>query len=265
MKRVHVPELMDLRWFPSALRAPMTNLIVVLARKMGAVPVLAGLVERALAQSGAKRVVDLGSGSGGSMPEVVERLPGVELVMTDKFPDRGAVERFNDPSRPSVRYARESVDATDLASAPAGVKTMVNCFHHMRPAQARAILASAHRDRQPILIYELTDNAVPFPLWLLFLPLSLLLVFITALFFTFAVRPLTLRQLALTFVVPIVPLCYAWDGQASMPRIYSFGDLDELLAGLSSDDYVWEKGHATNAAGKKKGIYLLGLPTATKA
>ena len=35
MKRVHVPELEDLPWFPSVLRTCMTNLIVVFARKFG--------------------------------------------------------------------------------------------------------------------------------------------------------------------------------------------------------------------------------------
>jgi hypothetical protein len=262
MKRVHVPEIEDLQWFPSKIRDSMTRLIVVFARKFGVVPVLASLVARAVKERELTRVVDLGSGSGGSMPEVIEQVraqaPGVELVMTDKFPNRDAIERFR--GHPHVRYASESVDATDLATAPAGLKTMVNCFHHMRVPQARAILESAHRERQPILIYEMADNAVPFPLWLLFLPLGLAIVFVMSLVLTFGVRPLTARQLVFTFAIPIIPICYAWDGQASLPRIYTLGDLDELLAGLHSDDYVWEKGHAKTAAGKRKGIYLLGLP-----
>jgi hypothetical protein len=261
MKRVHVPEIEDMAWFPSKIRDSMTRLIVVFARKFGVVPVLASLVSRAVKERGLGRVVDLGSGSGGSMPEVIERVRAsaeVELVMTDKFPNRDAVERFRE--HPHVRYASESVDATDLATAPAGLKTMVNCFHHMRVPQARAILASAHRERQPILIYEMADNAIPFPLWLVFLPLSLVIVFVMALVLTFSVRPLSFRQLVFTFAIPIIPLCYAWDGQASLPRIYTLGDLDELLAGLHSDDYVWEKGYAKTEGGKRKGIYLLGLP-----
>jgi hypothetical protein len=248
VKRVHVPEVEDMSWFPSVLRESMTNLIVVFARKMGVIPVLGSLASRALKQSGLGRIVDLGSGSGGSMPEVIDSVrrdpetSHIELVMTDKFPNRQAIERFNDPARPYLHYARESVDATDLAAAPAGLKTMVNCFHHMRPPQARAILESAQRSRQPILIYELADNAVPFGVWLAFLPLGLALVFVMALFLTLSVRPLTLRQVVFTFVIPLVPLFYAWDGQASLPRIYTLADLDELLAPLSSPDYRWEKG-----------------------
>lgn len=260
MKRVHVPEIEDMAWFPSSLRVSMTNLLVVFARKIGVIPVLAALVSRALTATKTKRVVDLGSGSGGSMPDVVKALGSdVELLMTDKYPNAEAIARFNEPH---IRYARESVDATNLAATPAGLKTMVNCFHHMRPPEARAILESAQRVRQPFLIYELADNKVPFLLWLIFLPVGLVIVFVMALVLTFSVRPLTARQLLFTFVIPAVPLFYAWDGQASLPRIYTLEDIDELLAGLPPPTgYVWEKGYAKTAAGKNKGIYVLGLPT----
>jgi hypothetical protein len=270
VKRVHVPELEDLAWFPSVLRTSMTNLIVVFARKFGVIPVLASLVARALQARGLSRVVDLGSGGGGPMPEVIEALRrrpqtrDVELVMTDRYPNLDAVEKFNDGQMPHVSYQRAPVDATDLAKAPAGLKTMVNCFHHMRPPQARAILESAHRDRQAILIYEMADNRIPFVVWLLFLPLGLVIVFATALVLTLFVRPLKLRQLVFTYFLPVVPLAYAWDGQASLPRIYTLEDMDELLAGLESDGYVWEKGDALTANGKRKGIYLLGLPASCR-
>ncbi len=267
MKRVHAPELEDMAWFPSVLRTGLTNLIVVFARAFGVVPVLATLVKRALRTAEVDRVVDLGSGGGGSMPEVIDHVrrdpetSQVELVLTDKYPNLDAVEKFQGGH---VRYKRQSVDATDLATAPLGLKTMVNCFHHMRPPQARAILASAVRTRQPILIYEMADNEVPLPVFLLFLPVGLALVFVFALVMTPFVRPLTARQLVFTYVLPLIPLGYAWDGQMSLPRIYTLRDLDELLAGLPTDDYVWEKGHALTERGKKKGIYLLGMPATSR-
>jgi hypothetical protein len=266
MKRVHVPEIEDMSWFPSMLRTSMTNLIVVFARKFGVIPVLATLVSRVLRERKLGRVVDLGSGGGGPMPELIEQVRAnpetrdVELMMTDRYPNLDAIETFNDGRKPYLSYLRSPVDATDLAKAPAGLKTMINCFHHMRPPQARAILESAHRDRQPILIYEMADNKVPFLVWMLFLPLGLAVVFLMALVLTLFVRPLKLRQLFFTFVIPIVPLAYAWDGQASLPRIYTLEDLEELTAPLASPDYVWEKGYAKTADGRNKGIYLLGMP-----
>ena len=92
------------------------------------------------------------------------------------------------------------------------------------------------------------------------LTMTMLIMVIMTLFITFKVRPLTLTQLVFTYLIPIVPLCFAWDGQASMPRLYTLEDMDELLDGLDAPDYVWEK---NRIEGKKKwqaGTYLLGLP-----
>ena len=76
------------------------------------------------------------------------------------------------------------------------------------------------------------------------------------------VKPLTWKQLLFTYIIPVIPLCYAWDGQASMPRIYSFDDLDTLLEGLETPDFYWEMGYAKKGNGKKAGTYLVGYPTA---
>jgi len=266
MKRVHVLEFEDLAWFPAWLRTCMTNLIVVFGRVIGANQVLAGLVARVLKETQLEEIVDLGSGGGGSMPEVLALLredpdtAHARLTMTDLYPNLDAIETFNGSDAPHIRYLRDPVNATDLASAPSGLKTMNNCFHHMRPDQARAILESAQTSRQSLLVYEVGDNAMPFVMWCLALPIGLLLVALSALVLTPMVRPLTFRQLFFTYAVPLIPIFYAWDGQASMPRIYTLEDLDELLEGLDSDDYRWEKGYAQTAKGRKLGIYLLGLP-----
>ena len=200
------------------------------------------------------------------MPEVLERVrqsPGLaetSLLMTDLYPNSDSVAAFDDPERPYLRYEASSVDAMDLASVPSGLKTMVNSFHHMRPAQARQILESASESRQPLLVYEFGENKIPFALWCIALPIALPLVALSCWLLTPFVRPFTARQFFFTYAVPLIPIFYAWDGQASMPRLYGFEDLDELLEGLDSPGYRWEKGHATAPNGKKAGAYLLGLP-----
>lgn len=268
MKRRHVLEFEDQSWFPGWIRDAMTRLIVVFSRVIGATDALALLVRRATKKSGLSAVVDLGSGSGGVMPDVIERVrqedPDAELTMCDLYPNRAAIARFNtDEEAPHLRYLAEPVDARQIGAAPKGLKVMTNSFHHMRPEDARAILASAKESSEPILIYELTDNKVPFPLWCIGLVIGLPLVFLIALVLTPAVRPLTARQLVFTYLIPIVPILYAWDGQASMPRIYGLRDLDELLDGLHGDNYRWEKGVAKTPKGKAAGIYLLGMPEAS--
>ena len=116
MKRVHVPEVEDMAWFPGWLRTAMTNLLVVLSRKIGVIPALRALTQRLLAAHGHHQVVDLAAGAGGPMPEVVEDLrtvPGlgeVTLLMTDRFPNADAVRAFDDPKRPHLRYVADPVD-----------------------------------------------------------------------------------------------------------------------------------------------------------
>ena len=127
--------------------------------------------------------------------------------------------------------------------------------------QARQLLAASQAARQPIFIYELTDNRIPFAVWLLTLPLGLAVTFLMGLVFGAMVRPMTPSRLLWTYLLPIYPLVYAWDGQASMPRIYGTKDIEALLAGLKSEDWVWDYGPATNAEGKAVGIYLSGRPS----
>jgi hypothetical protein len=266
MKRVSVPEFEDLAWFPGWLRTCMTNNIVIMARLIGASHAVAELLENVMKSRGLTQIVDLGSGAGGVLPEMLPTLAArvdgeVSLLLSDKFPNGDAVKKFNEAGSGPVRYVETSVDATDLAAAPEGIKTMVNCFHHFEPTDARAILASAVEHRQPILIYEMAGHqAVPFALWLLTLPIGLTIVFLMAFLKSALVRPVTFNQLFFTYAIPIIPLFYAWDGQASMPRLYRLEDLDELLSGLERPGYSWEKGYGRSKSGGKLGSYLIGLP-----
>ncbi len=266
MKRIQLFEFEDYKWFPSWLRTCMTNLIMVLHKMMGISEVLAYLVVRVLKEKELSKIVDLGSGSGGTMPEVlkalhkIEGLTQVELVMTDLYPNKDVAKKFNDDVEDKISYLETSVDATDLHSTPNGLKTMINSFHHMPPKAARQLLESATKSGQPILIYEMAENNIPTLVWALFLPIALPFLMLMTLFMTPFVKPLTWRQLVFTYLIPIIPICYAWDGQASMPRMYSFKDLDELLDGLETPDFYWEKGFARKGNGKKAGTYLVGYP-----
>ena len=63
-----------------------------------------------------------------------------------------------------------------------------------------------------------------------------------------------------SYVIPLIPLFYAWDGQASTARMYTETDIDELLSGLETADYTWEKGYGRSKQGRQLGTYLLGFP-----
>ncbi|WP_273568300.1 hypothetical protein [Maribacter halichondriae] len=265
MKRIQLFEFEDFPWFPTWLRTCMTNLIMILHRMMGVSEVLAELIGGILKENKLTKIVDLGSGSGGAMPEVlniIHRTSGlehIELVMTDLYPNPEVAKKYNQDENDKISYQETPVDATELTNVPNGLKTMMNSFHHMPPKAARKILESAQKNAQPLLIYEMAENKMSLLLWWVLLPISLAILMIMVLFMTPFVKPITWRQLVFTYLIPIIPICYAWDGQASMPRMYAMKDIDVLLEGLDSDNYTWEKGYATKN-GKKKGTFLLGLP-----
>jgi hypothetical protein len=266
MKRIQLFEFEDFSWFPGIIRASMTNLIVILHKLMGTRDVLSKLLLNIRQHYDYTRIVDLGSGSGGVMPEVIKKInetfsgPPVKLLLTDLYPNEQFIHQINKNKSAHITYHSIAIDATDFGYAPAGLKTMINSFHHMPPEVAKNILSSAQNNKEPLLIYEMAENKIPTILWWLLLPISLLILILMVFFMTPFVRPLTWQQLLFTYLIPIIPICYAWDGQASMVRMYTFDDIKELLKDTESEDYTWEMAQAKKKNGKKLGYYILGMP-----
>jgi len=265
MKRIQLFEFEDFDWFPVWIRSSMTNLIAVLHKMLGTKEVLVNLLSKMEEKHPFSQVVDMGSGSGGIMPDVVESLninesKPISLLLTDLYPNKEFINHINNSKTEHVSYSEESLDATNLGQAPKGLKTMINSFHHMPPESAKKILKSAQENKQALLIYEIAENKMSLLLWWVLLPISLIILFVMALFMTPFSKPLSLRQLIFTYLIPIIPIFYAWDGQASMPRMYTFDDVNELLKDFKDDSYSWKTQSATKANGKKLGYYILGLP-----
>ncbi len=266
MKRLTLFEFEDFDWLPNVVRTGITNLIVVFHKMMGTSDVIANLILELKQHHNFSQIVDLGSGSGGPMLEVIEKVNAQsnaemnKLILSDLHPNPTLVDKISDLNLPNVSYHRDSVDATNIAKAPDGLKTMIASFHHMNPDTARKILHSAQDNKEAILIYELAKNNIPVIVWCLLLPLSLLILVVMSLVMTLFVRPVSLSQLLFTYLIPIIPLIYAWDGQASLMRTYTFEDVEELIGDMDSPDYKWTVADATKANGKKLGYYIMGYP-----
>ncbi|MEL6625709.1 MAG: hypothetical protein AAFQ92_09310 [Bacteroidota bacterium] len=266
MKRIQLYEFEDFPWFPTMWRSTMTKIIVVFHKLLGTAEVLGELLIQIRKRHSFTQIVDMGSGSGGAMPMAVEYLqaqtPDVptSLLLTDLHPNPTFVEAFNQSQRSGMTYSATSLDATNLSEAPEGLKTMINSFHHMPPPIAQKILATAQANKQPILIQEMTENNIPTLAWVLTLPLSLPLVALTSMVFVPFVKPLNWKDLLFTWLIPVIPIFYAWDGQASMPRMYTFEDIKKYLLPEPDAHYTWEIAQAQKKDGKKRGYYILGLP-----
>ncbi|OJT26175.1 hypothetical protein BO221_10175 [Archangium sp. Cb G35] len=267
MKRMSLFEFEDFRWFPGGLRECLTLYIAAMHRVLGTERILAPLLARALEAAATDRVVDLCSGGGGPLLQTTARLEAdhglrPDVTLTDLYPNTDAAARINaagDAAR--VRYLQNSVDAGQVPDTLQGVRTMVCSFHHMPPPVARRILQDAFEKRQALCVLEISDNSQPRWLWWTAIPAGVLMV----LLLTPLIRPLRLRQVLLTYALPVLPLLIAWDGAVSNARTYTEEDLRELLAGLEAPDYQWEISHPRAPGAPATMLTLVGLPLRTQA
>ena len=256
MKRIHLFEFEDQHWLPSWLRECITRMIIPMHKLLGTSDIITEILAPALKKSGQSKILDLCSGSGGPMLEILDKLETdydlkhIELTFSDLYPNEQMV---NADLGNNINYVSEPIDATKIPKNIDGFRTIICGFHHMKPNIAKEILSSAHKDKAPILIFEISDNSVPILLAFIALPVNFLMGFIVSLF----VKPLTWQQIVFTYLIPIIPITFAWDGAISNIRTYTFSDMDELLEGLHSDDYVWKKEMVKR---KTKHLYLLGMP-----
>jgi hypothetical protein len=242
MKRIQLFEFLDQPWFPPVLRRAMTAYLKVMHRMLRIDRAWAPKLAQLFRETGEDRWVDLCSGAGGPVALIVPtvraslgREPAVTL--TDLYPQPGT----------------RRVDATSVPDDLKGVRTIFAAFHHFPPPLARAILADAFRKRQPIAIFETTDNSLRTLIAVPLIPLMVLL-------FSPWIRPLTLSQFVLTYVIPIIPLLVTWDGFVSHLRTYSPEELRELVQDLRSPDYQWDIGAIERPFVYRGFPYLIGMP-----
>ena len=129
-------------------------------------------------------------------------------------------------------------DETPIADVPAVVRTLVCGFHHLAPDQARLILLDAQQSSQPLLIFELTNGTVP-PRWLWWT--ALLPSFLFGLLVSVFARPLSVRSVVFSFLLPVIPACFAWDGAVTTARTYREDEFYAMLETLpKADHYRWQ-------------------------
>jgi hypothetical protein len=223
--RLQLVELTDERWFPQVLRDFMTEYLATMMRLARPYDVLAPELSRLLETHGKTSVVDLCSGVGGPWSTLVEKV-GVPVLLTDLHPAESVAQKPLGSG--SVARERRSIDARRIPDDLRGVRTMFDGFHHFAPEDARAILADASARRVPIVVAEGVERSFVALLAMLLSPLFVLLV-------TPFVRPFSWTRLALTYVVPFLPLCVLFDGLVSCLRAYTPDELRRLAEGLDQN------------------------------
>src|SRR5436309_143144 len=100
-------EFEDLSWFPNTIRESMMDCLrFVISTSRVYEPVIPLLVE-GLQKTKSNRVIDLCSGGGGAMEQIVKninRQPGdkIKIVLTDKFPNTNAFQLLSAKSKGDI-------------------------------------------------------------------------------------------------------------------------------------------------------------------
>lgn len=261
MKRRQLFEFCDLPWLPAVLRSLTPTFLEAAFRVLGSYQVAVRPLAEALRATGSTRLLDLGSGGAGPLPQLLDGLAQreglhVQATLTDKFPNlaalAGAVQR--DPAR--LSFLSESIDATQVPSQQTGLRTMFQLLHHFPPPLARAILQDAVDKQQGIAIFEVTQRRpLGIVLALLIPPLVWLLTPFT--------RPLSGWRLLLTYLFPVAPLLIAWDALVSTLRSYTPDELTDLTASLHGPNYLWTQGSGRHLLTEV--TWLIGHPAPSSA
>ena len=260
MSRLHFFEWDDQSWFPDLFRNFITDHLVFHASQLflPVVPKLSELMKR----TGNTKIVDLCSGAGGPLPvllpECSEALDeNITATLTDLYPNAEAFERCKNESNGLIDYRLESISSMNCPESLEGIRTLFTALHHFKPKDAKAILADAANKSIPIGAFEVQERSFP---KLIIIPF---IIFFSAFILTPFVGRMTIGRFIFTYLIPLMPFFYTWDGVISCLRTYSLEELNELTQDLQKDGYRWESGQipAVGHIGPYNITYLIGAPT----
>ena len=255
MRRIHFLEIGDQPWCPRGIRRGVTDYCRFVTEHSGYFNPVAPLLAEAIRKTGARRILDMGSGAGGPWMSLLKRLRrlgvDVPVCLTDYDPNIESLERAQKRSGGVITFHAEPVDATRVPAELTGLRTMFSAFHHLRPEQARAALADAAAKGQPIAVFD-GSRVSPF------LAPLLVTTAIRVLLVTPFILPFSWSRLVWTYIIPALPLVLTFDVIVSMLRMYSVSEMRDLTAGL--DGYHWDIGTVRAWPIPLRLTYLIGMP-----
>lgn len=270
MRRLHLLEIHEQPWCPSAVRNGATDCLAAIAAVLQQYRNVAPLLADALTATGSRRIVDLCSGGAGPWrslaPALQKRLGGqpLQVALTDLYPSWHGVDASRtgradwtcgsfSASSSHLIFVAFPVDATQVSPALQGFRTLFTAYHHFEPVTAQAILQSAVDEGQGIAVFEQTRRH---PLALL---MMLTLPFLAWLLTPF-IRPWRPERLFWTYIVPAIPLVLCLDGMISCLRTYSPDEMLALAKGLHGAPYTWRAGCVRSPLSPIGVTYLIGAP-----
>jgi len=251
-------EFEDLSWFPDTIRESMTDYLRYFLKVTKFYKPVIPLVSEILKQTNLQNIIDLCSGSGGPVEEVLSGLNAtsegnIKVTLTDKFPNISSYTLLQNKYPKSISFESTSIDAKNVPEELKGLRTIFSGIHHFDEVSIGEIIHNAIQNNAPIGIFDGGDRNI-------FMILGIIL-FHPLLFFLFTpfFRPFRISRLIFTYLIPIIPFCTVCDGIVSITRLYAPEHLERIARVHDEARYTWKSGKVKNSLGMNV-TYLIGSP-----
>ena len=234
LPRIDLFEFHDTRWVPALLRRSVVDALG-LTTDWGRL--LSGLIqplEQFLERTHATTLLELCSGSGrmAALLAAEMRQRGAapaRIILSDKAPRPVDWRRLSE-SNDALAYVSDPVDATRVSTVESTHPRLIaNALHHFPPPLARAVLRDAVQRTPGIFVCE---NFPRNPLATLGPGLPGAIAVLGA---PLALPEGRLWRGLLTWLLPVIPLMFFWDGLASSLRVYTEVEIRDMLDGLDCE------------------------------
>lgn len=257
LPRITLFEFNDQSWYPKLFRSYLTDILGYLITKHNIYSSINSMVKDSMKELDCNEIIDLCSGSGEPALQLKKALmkdiPQVKLILTDKYPDTKKFIALS-KSNQMVEYRNQSIDAACLPDNLKGFRTLFASFHHFKREHAKKILQDAVNNNSAIGVFEFTERN-----WLrvFFMLIGILQILVITPF----IKPFSIKRLFWTYVLPVVPLTYFWDGLISNLRTYQPDELNGIISNLGNHhSFEWKVGKLPTKLWPIKITYLIGCP-----
>ena len=174
-------------------------------------------------------LMEYGSGSGEPLRLIVscmerEAYAKTRFLLSDIRPNPEWHEKINRNEDQPIRYVPEPVDALTDNGEYSCPRIFINSFHHFDADQAKQIVRNCCDQKQDVLVLEYVRNTLLSFVSMIVGPLTIMLTM------PFVARRRDWPTMMLfTYVVPLFPLMFFWDGLVSCRRSYSLRQIQDMV------------------------------------
>jgi len=263
MERMQLVELEDLDWVPRAVRDGGTDILDLWFAKLRFYRDVAENLKLLIQQAKTSNIVDLCSGGGGGTLNLLQQVgllnTNANVTFTDKKPNEAGIARVQDLKLSGVRYLPHSIDALQIPKDLTGIRTMSGALHHFPPAAVKELLASIVKDGEALAFFDVVTPGIfrklPFLVLLPAFVLNAFILSIVPLLMLPFIRPFRWSRIFFTYIVPLIPFLFAWDGCVSGIRSYTPEELLKMTREVTGgNQYEWKVGRGRTA------LYIIGWP-----